>query len=171
MTENTPIPAIPPIAANRTTPTDITERDVYITRAFDAPREVVWRFFTEPEQLAAWFGPVGFSVPIDSVTTELHEGGRWEFTMVDDATGDGYPVHGRITSCIAPEYLEVVLSAETGSGPLENVVLSIQFHDHGERTRITLHQGPFTDEMREQTAAGWEESFVKLDQLFAEARS
>ena len=38
------------------------DTDVFITRAFAAPREVVWRFFTEPEYLARWFGPVGVHV-------------------------------------------------------------------------------------------------------------
>ncbi|MDQ1608345.1 MAG: hypothetical protein QOE16_1077 [Microbacteriaceae bacterium] len=159
MTDNTPTSA------------EVTERDVYITRAFDAPRDVVWRFFTEPERIAAWFGPAGISTPVDTVTVELREGGRWELTMVDDATGAEYPLLGTIMTCIAPEYLEIVASAETGVGPIEDVVLRIQFHDHGDRTRITLHQGPFTDEQKEQTATGWEMSFVKLDKLFAEAGS
>ena len=45
--------------------------------------------------------------------------------------------------------------------------MHVQFHDHGEKTRVTLHQGPFTEEQRTQTAVGWEMSWVKLDGIFA----
>lgn len=60
----------------------------------------------------------------------------------------------------------MTLEAETGVGRLDNVILRIQFHDHGDHTRITLHQGPFSAEARDMTAEGWEESFVKMDNPF-----
>jgi hypothetical protein len=41
--------------------------------------------------------------------------------------------------------------------------LRIWLHDHGDKTRMTLHQGPFTPEFRDMTVDGWNESFVKLD--------
>ena len=49
------------------------------------------------------------------------------------------------------------------------VVLRVWFHDHGDKTRITLHQGPFTAEFRDMTAEGWEESFQKIDAIVAGA--
>ena len=73
---------------------EVTEHDVFISRSFAAPRDVVWRFWTEPELLASWFGPEGVAVPVDSVTVELVEQGRWELTMVDRATGAGPPHPG-----------------------------------------------------------------------------
>jgi uncharacterized protein YndB with AHSA1/START domain len=161
-----------PSIARRTTmteisPQDVTDRDVYITRAFDAPRDVVWKFWTEPELLSEWFGPTTTHVPVETVTVELRVGGRWELSMVDDETGQAYPVRGRITRCEPPEYLEITANAESSEGDLENIVLRVQFHDHGDKTRVTIHQGPFTDEQRDMTAAGWELSFVKLDTVFA----
>ena len=51
--------------------------DLVITRIFDAPRAMVYRAFTDPDQLAAWFGPVGWSVPRDSVDVDVAlPGGR-----------------------------------------------------------------------------------------------
>ena len=44
-------------------PAGIAETDVCITRSFNAPRETVFRFFTEPEHLAQWFGPIEFHLP------------------------------------------------------------------------------------------------------------
>jgi uncharacterized protein YndB with AHSA1/START domain len=150
------------------TPPAVTDRDVYITRTFAAPRTVVWKFWTSPEQLAVWFGPDGFHVPVETVAVELREGGRWDLSMVDEA-GNAFPIRGRIAAFIEFEYLEIVLDADSGAGPLEDILLRVQFHDHGDRTRMTLHQGPFTDEQREMTAEGWELSFVKLDAIFEES--
>jgi uncharacterized protein YndB with AHSA1/START domain len=149
---------------------EVTDRDVFVTRAFDARREVVWKFFTQPELIAQWFGPTGITVPIDSVDVDLTVGGKWVLTMVDDASGEKYPIDGVIRVCEPPEYLEIGVGAQTAVGELENVTLRLQFHDHGGKTRVTLHQGPFTDEQREQTGAGWELSFVKLDAILTDSQ-
>lgn len=147
-----------------------TDRDVFITRAFDAPREVVWKFFTEPEYLATWFGPVGVHVDPESVRVQLHPGGSWAVDMVDDASGDRYPMRARLTVVIPPEYLEGVESAETSMGPLSEITMRIWFHDHGEKTRMTLHQGPFTTEFRDMTRDGWLSSFEKIDAQLADGK-
>lgn len=146
---------------------EVTDRDVYITRSFDAPTDVVWKFWTQPELLAQWFGPRGISVPVDTVKVEAHEGGSWNLTMKDDA-GE-YPIRAIITKLVEHEYLEMVMESDTTEGFLDNETLRIQFHDHGDKTRITLHQGPFTPEFRDMTRDGWNESFVKLDTILAEA--
>ena len=50
-------------------------------------------------------------------------------------------------------------------GPADSITLRIWFHDHGAKTRMTLHQGPFTPEFRDMTRDGWESSFVKIDAI------
>lgn len=148
---------------------EVTDRDVYITRSFAAPVDVVWKFWTQPELLAQWFGPEGITVSPDSITVEAREGGSWNLTMKDDA-GE-YPITATITKLVVNEYLEMTLRAESGAGLLENEILRIQFHDHGEKTRLTLHQGPFAPEMRDMTRDGWNQSFVKLDTILEGAES
>jgi uncharacterized protein YndB with AHSA1/START domain len=151
-------------------PPEVTDRDVYITRSFAAPRDVVWRFWTEPERLAEWFGPIGVHTPESGINVELKVGGRWDLEMVGDATCELYPLSSHITKVIEGEYLEMVI--ETASaGQIENVFLRVRFHDHGETTRMTLHQGPFTSEFRDQTMDGWAQSFTKLDAIFEGATS
>ena len=147
----------------------VTDRDVYITRSFAAPRATVWKFWTQPERLAQWFGPAGVHTPVERIEVEPREGGTWYLGMTDDASGAVYPLSATFLKIIEPEYLEMVIDAAASDivGELETLRLRVTFHDHGEKTRITLHQGPFTDEQKQATSTGWEQSFVKLDEIFA----
>ena len=134
------------------------DTDVFITRAFDAPRDVVWRFFTEPALLATWFGPASVHVDPASVEIDLRVGGVWNLDMVDNETGEHDPVRSELTAVVPPEYLEGQVV-----GPPGVVTLRIWLHDHGDKTRLTLHQGPFSPEFRDMTADGWVDSFLKID--------
>lgn len=142
-----------------------TDRDVYITRSFDAPVAVVWKFWTDPELLAQWFGPHGVSVDPATVSVDARDGGEWKLAM-HDANGV-YPIETTLVRVIEHEYLEGVLRAQTEHGDIEEVTLRVQFHDHGDKTRITLHQGPFDPEFRDMTADGWLQSFDKMDAVIA----
>lgn len=63
-----------------------------VTRVVDAPRGVVWRLWTDPEELAHWFHPRGMRTPRESVEVDLREGGRYAYTMVfEDGTGEARP--------------------------------------------------------------------------------
>jgi uncharacterized protein YndB with AHSA1/START domain len=140
------------------------DTDVFITRAFNAPRDVVWKFFTEPDLLATWFGPQEVHIDRSTVNIQLHPGGRWDLDMVDNASGEHYPMRAQITVVIPPEYLEGSEDGDSAQmSPGGPIVLRIWLHDHGDKTRMTLHQGPFTPEFREMTRVGWESSFVKID--------
>jgi uncharacterized protein YndB with AHSA1/START domain len=145
------------------------DTDVFITRVFNAPRDVVWKFFTEPEYMARWFGPHAVHVPVDTVKVQLHPGGSWDMDMVDNATDEHYPLRAKLVAVIPPEYLEGV---ETGADQMtpdghSPISLRIWLHDHGDKTRMTLHQGPFTTEFRDMTTDGWNESFEKIDAILA----
>jgi uncharacterized protein YndB with AHSA1/START domain len=147
--------------------TNVTERDLYITRSFNAPIDVVWKFWTQPEFLAQWFGPVGIHTPVESISIDLRPGGHWRLAMQSDETGEKYPMNAELVEVIENELIVGVEEAEmNGDGP-EKLFLRVQFHDHGDKTRITLHQGPFTDEFKEMTSKGWEDSFQKMDAIFA----
>lgn len=147
---------------------EVRDTDVFITRMFAAPRDVVWRFFTEPDLLAGWFGPAEVHVDPTTVHLDIREGGRWDLDMVDNATGEHYPMRAALTVVIPPEYLEGRASADAQDGPVTDVRLRIWLHDHGDRTRLTLHQGPLAPDFRDQTQAGWLASFEKIDSMLTE---
>ena len=79
-------------------PPEVTDRDVYITRSFNAPIATVWKFWTEPERLAEWFGPVGIHTPLAKIDVDLKDGGHWNLVMTDDATGDEFPMSATIVT-------------------------------------------------------------------------
>jgi uncharacterized protein YndB with AHSA1/START domain len=141
-----------------------------ITRIFDAPRALVYRAFTDPDQLAAWFGPVGWSVPRDSVDIEPKVGGHQRFTMVNDADPtQSSPVAATFVEVIENELL--VGEEDTSAVPyFEGVVMRMRFEFHDEpdgRTRLVLTQGPYQPEIVDMAREGWASSFTKLDTLLA----
>lgn len=146
--------------------------DLVITRIFDAPRPMVYRAFVDPDQLAAWFGPVGWSVPRDSVSVEAKPGGHQRFTMVNDADpAQTSPVDATFTEVIENELLvgEEDLSAmDAFEGDIMR--MRIEFHDEpGGKTRVVLTQGPYTPEWEGPAREGWGSSFTKLDALLTRA--
>ncbi|MFB7662831.1 SRPBCC domain-containing protein [Kitasatospora sp. NPDC056138] len=108
--------------------------ELTITRTVDAPRETVFAAYVQPEQFVRFWGPVGTSVPLDSVTIEPWAGGRFDSTMVVDATGDRYPLKGVFREVQEPELFSF---AEEGT----SIVGSVRLVDLGDgRTEIVLQQ-------------------------------
>lgn len=56
-----------------------SDHEMVFTRIFDAPRDLVWRAWTDPNQLAQWWGPDGFRLTTHHM--EFHQDGVWKFTM------------------------------------------------------------------------------------------
>jgi uncharacterized protein YndB with AHSA1/START domain len=142
--------------------------DLVVTRIFNAPRNLVYRAFVDPDQLAAWFGPVGFSVPRDSVEVDAKVGGHQRLTMVNDADpSQTSPIDATFVEVIENELLvgEQDTSAIPGF-PAPVMRLRLEFHDEpGGKTRLVVTQGPYQPEVISMAAEGWESSFTKLDKL------
>jgi uncharacterized protein YndB with AHSA1/START domain len=146
-------------------------QELVMSRVFDAPRELVYRAFVDPDQVAQWFGPVGWSVPRDSVSIDARPGGHQVFTMVDDANpGTTSAVHATFTEVIENELLVGTEQAQL-PGMTEPITftLRLEFHDENGKTRLELRQGPYTPEIETGAREGWGSSFTKLDALLAAA--
>ena len=144
--------------------------EVTISRYFDAAPELVFRAFTDPEQLAQWFGPLMFVVPIDTVDIDVRTGGHWRMTMVgkDDPEWRA-PIKASFTEVVENRLIVGYETAESVPG-LEDgtqMSLSIEFIPEGDGTRLELRQGPFPEQLREMSELGWTQSFYKLDALLA----
>ncbi len=154
----------------------MTEEATYelaISRVFDAPRELVYRAFVDPDQLAQWFGPVGFVVPRDTVGVDARVGGYQRLVMVSaDDPSFRSPVDATFTEVVENELLVGEQRAEGVPG-MEGTLtmrLRLEFHDEpGGRTRLELRQGPYSRAVEADARQGWQSSFTKLDDLLAQA--
>jgi uncharacterized protein YndB with AHSA1/START domain len=135
-----------------------TLQTVMITHVFDAPRDRVWAAWTDPDQVARWFGPEGFEVARETVAIELRVGGRYELTM---AAGDArHPLTYEIVELEAPRLLVLRCEPIPEVGINEPTFTRVELHDHGDKTRMTLSDGPYTEATHAE--AGWNQAFAKL---------
>ncbi len=125
------------MAKNKTTLTaEPGKQEIFITREFDAPCELVHRAFTDPKLIVQWLGPREMSMRLD--TFEPHSGGRYRYIHTDLA-GHEFGFHG-VFHEVSPERIIQTFEFE---GLPENGQVSLetaQFESlPGGRTRITMH--------------------------------
>jgi uncharacterized protein YndB with AHSA1/START domain len=162
-------------------PTDVpAERELVITREFNAPRELVWKVWTDPERMKRWWGPQNFTAPVCKI--DFHVGGAYLYCM-RSPEGQDYWTTGvyreivpleRIvcTDSFADEKGDRVPASHYGMGgdwPSE-LLVTVTFEDHEGKTKLTLrHAGIPAGEMSDLTKAGWNESFDKLAEALGKA--
>ncbi len=116
----------------------MTNREVIITRTFDAPRELVWQAWTDPKHMAQWWGPKEFTNPVCEL--DVRPGGAIRIDMTGP-DGVVYPLTGVFHEVIPPERLVMTTSAfldEVGTPGLE-VRNTIMFIALDNKTKLTLH--------------------------------
>lgn len=141
--------------------------DLTVTRVFDAPRTLVYRAFTEPEQLAAWWGPTGSVRPLDEMDFDVRPGGHQRFVEAfpDDPTIRA-EVRIDLTDVAEGRVLDGVMRVgghlPGGFEPFETR-FRFEFHDEPEgRTRLEVRQW-LPGRVTGATEQGWRESFAALD--------
>jgi len=152
-----------------------SERELVVTRVFDAPRELVFRAWTDPKHVAQWWGPQGFTAKVPEL--DLRPGGRWRYIMIGP-DGTEYPVKGVFREVVPFE--RIVTTDEFDEGfqhPVatdlpSGIVMTCFFEDLGGKTRLTLRIMHSTAEDRRKheamgVVAGWNSSFECLDDHLA----
>jgi uncharacterized protein YndB with AHSA1/START domain len=113
------------------------KQEIVITREFDAPRELVFKAFTDPQLIPQWWGPRNLSTEVDKM--DVRPGGEWRW-INRDAEGNAYAFHGVYHEVLAPERIIDTLEfeglPETGHVSLETLTLE---ELPGGRTRLTSH--------------------------------
>jgi uncharacterized protein YndB with AHSA1/START domain len=150
---------------SESSPAQRAEQQVTITRFFDAPRELVFKAWTDPDQVARWFGPAGFETPRDSVEIDLRVGGRFSLRMVRGDSGMEHPVNYEIVEFVEPELLVLKSEPMPEIGLHQGTIARIELKDDAGRTRLTLTDGPYTEDGARGAGAGWEGAFDKLEAL------
>ncbi len=154
------------------------ERELVITRVFDAPRDLVFKAWTEPERLMRWWGPKGFTTPFCKI--DLRPGGVIHFCM---RSPDGHNIwcKGVYREIVEPERIVCTsfFSDEEGNlvqpthyglsadWPAETL-FTVTFDEHEGKTELTLRQTgvPMIPE-RDGAVQGWNESFDRLAEYVA----
>lgn len=112
----------------------IADREISLSRHFDAPPELVWRALTESEHVAHWFGPNGFTITTKEM--DVRVGGVWRFIM-HGPDGVDYPNLVTYHTVRKPELLEYTHSDDGGERSFE-ASMTLVAVDGG--TELTLRQ-------------------------------
>lgn len=143
------------------------KKELEISRVYDAPRELVFKVWTDPKHLAEWWGPAGFTNPVCEI--DVRAGGAILIHM-KGPDGTVYPMDGVYQEIIEPERLVFITAALNDKGNrLFEVLNTITFSDEGGKTKLTLKASvskitadawQYLDGMDQ----GWNQSLERLGQ-------
>lgn len=111
-----------------------SERELVVTRILDAPRELVFKAWTDPQHLVHWWGPKGFTITVREI--DVRQGGVWRFILHGP---DGTDHENKITyiEIVEPERLIYIHGGETADES-EQFRVTVAFADQGGRTTLTI---------------------------------
>jgi uncharacterized protein YndB with AHSA1/START domain len=146
-----------------TAQTTSSDRELTITRTFDAPPEIVFKAWTEPPKAKHWMGPRGFTAA--HVGSDLQPAGIWRLCLRPDAGGKELWQGGTYREIRRPNRLSFTFAWEGEHGlPGHPTIVTLDFNDHGDnKTRMTFHQGTFESVAeRDSHRDGWNSAFDRL---------
>ena len=144
---------------------DNREPVIEIGWTFEAPREEVWREWTEPERFADWYGGATGQIPLDTISMDVRPGGRWSLVM--HAQRGEIHWDGEYLEVDEPERLVFTVTDEPDAG--EYAVCTVVLTDLGERrTQMDFSQtGPLPPEQIEPATRGWSSFFERIAERLA----
>jgi uncharacterized protein YndB with AHSA1/START domain len=136
-----------------------------VRRAFDAPRDLLFRAYTDPELLVQWLGPRTYTMVIDEY--DLRDGGRWRYVHRDDA-GNEWAFHGVFHGTPSVDGLTQTFEYEGAPGHVSLDALTFEAEDG--RTVVHTHSVYQSLEARDAMVAGgmadgMDDGYARLDEL------
>jgi uncharacterized protein YndB with AHSA1/START domain len=161
------------MAAGNNSRVQATDREIVVTRVFDAPRSLVFKAWTDPKHLVQWWAPKGWTTPFCKV--DPRKGGRFHFCMRSPEGKDIWGI-GIYREIVEPErivYTDAFADAQGNPVPPSHygmspghpaeTVVTVTFVEHEGRTTLTLrHSIAISVEEREGTQQGWNEMLDRL---------
>jgi uncharacterized protein YndB with AHSA1/START domain len=138
--------------------------ELVLTRNFNAPRELVFKVWTDAKHVAQWWGPHGFTTTIQEM--EVRPGGAWRYAM-RGPDGNDYPFDGVYVEVVEPERL--VFDGTIHGSPERRVWTEVIFADRAGKTEVTVRQlYSFESEAITRGAPiGWSQQFDRLAEFLA----
>ncbi|HWG46097.1 MAG TPA: SRPBCC family protein [Gemmataceae bacterium] len=143
------------------------EREVILTRVYDAPRERVFKAWTDAKQLAQWWGPHYFTNPVCEL--DVRPGGTLRIVM-RGPDGVDYPMKGIFREIVEPERLVFtnIVIDQAGNHLAEGLTI-VTFAEHDGKTKLTVQTHmvvlvPEAAPMLEGMEAGWTQSLERLEE-------
>ena len=144
-----------------------SELALHMNRVLPAQREQVFKACTDPDQLARWWGPSGFTAP--GVEIDLRVGGRYRIAM-QPPDGDLFYLSGEFREVDPPARLAYTFRWEDPDPDDRETVVTLSLRDLGESTELDLTQGAFATEGRRALHdQGWTDSLDRLNGLMSSA--
>lgn len=149
--------------------TTSSDREIVMTRVFDAPRELVFKAFTDPNLIPQWWGPKRFTTTIDKL--DLKPNGVWRFVQ-HDADGNEYAFNGVFREIVPPE--RIVQTFEFEGMPGHVSLQTATFEEHDGKTTLTItvlfdsvedRDGMLNSDMESGAAEGYDRLAELLDQM------
>jgi len=138
------------------------DRVLVIERVFDAPRGLVWKAWTEPDHMAKWLGPQGFTGEV--IKMDARVGGSYRFRMRGPDGVDHWN-QGVYREIVPPERLvyTFVWADAHGNPTRPETLLTLTFAEEGRKTKFRLHQAVFPNvDACNEHRSGWTSELGKL---------
>jgi uncharacterized protein YndB with AHSA1/START domain len=146
-----------------------TAPELTVTRIFDAPRDLVFKVWTDARHAKQWWGPVDY--PATHLEMDVRPGGHWRGCLRSTADGRELWQNGVFREVVAPERLVFTFAWEEKGERGRETLVTVTFTEQSGKTIMTLHQAAFQSiGERDGHQAGWNSSFNRLvDYLTAHA--
>jgi len=140
-----------------------------LDRVLPAPRQLVFRACTEPDELAQWWGPHGFTTP--EVDLDLRVGGGYRFGM-QPPDGELFHLSGEFREIEPPARLVYTFRWEEPDPEDRETLVTMTLQDRGDSTEVALVQSGFATEARRALHVdGWTDCLERLQDLLSSRRS
>ena len=158
----------PSSGKHRTTVERKSERELVVTRTFNAPARIVFEAWTRPELLKRWWAPKSFGVTLISCDADVRAGGTYRFVFGHPASEQPMAFFGRYIE-VTPHSRLVWTNDEAGEG---GAVTTVSFEERGTETLIVMHdlypsKEALDDAIASGSTGGFGETFEQLDELLA----
>jgi len=125
-----------------------------LTRVFQAPRERVWRAWTDPEALKKWWGPRDFDCI--GAESDLRPGGKYRLTIRQREKGEVFTAYGEYKEVTPPSRLVFTWRWEQWDEAMWETLVTVEFRERGGAAELTLTHERFREKtLRDQHEMGW----------------